>query len=234
MTTEVRRPTPAEEDPGLKWDQVVASALARASTTASKKKPFGLVKLPLRERPPTKRVMERVARSVDQIDSALREAIRALVAGQSRWPLFLHGPVGTGKTCAALCLLDYSEGDYFTVTSLCATVIQSQQGRLEWTNEARGGTIWPEQFWRGVSRAPLIVLDELGCRERPSDAHYDAVKQCVDERMGKPFVAISNHGPAALAKLYDDRIASRLACGTVIGLRGADRRIEGLGSKETP
>ncbi len=106
-----------------------------------------------------------------------------------------------------------------------ATHIQSQQGRLEWSHEGRGGTLWPERFWARLAAAPLVVLDELGCRERASDAHYEAVKTAIDERQGKPLVAITNLAIDQIATLYDDRISSRLAAGTVLTLGCGDRRI---------
>lgn len=150
-----------------------------------------------------------------------------MVSGKNPWPLFLYGPVGTGKTCAALCLLDWAGGEYWTVAGLCAMLIQCQQGRLEWSHEGRGGTIWPERFWRMVRQAPLVVLDELGCRGNVSDAHYEAVKTVVDERAGLPLVVLSNLSLEGVEKGYDDRIASRLALGTVIHLQGMDRRLGG-------
>jgi len=173
--------------------------------------------------------MPMMARSVDQIDPILRRIIRALVMGEEPWPLFIHGPVGTGKSCAALCLLDHTMGGgmYYTVSGLCALLIQSQQGRLERSYElCHGETIFPDKLWKWIASAKLVVLDEIGCRDSVSDHHYDAVKQCIDERERKPFIAISNLSPDKLARTYDDRIFSRLARGTVFTLEGKDRRLQ--------
>jgi DNA replication protein DnaC len=155
----------------------------------------------------------------------LRTILRQLVAGEAPWPLVLHGPAGTGKTAASLCLLDYAGGEYWTVSGFCKLMIQSEQGRLEWSECGRGGVVWPEQLWNRVAAAPLVVLDELGCRDKVSDAHYENVKTVIDERKGKPFVAISNHPLSQLAAIYDDRVFSRLSEGTVVELAGADRRV---------
>lgn len=153
--------------------------------------------------------------------------MRSLVNGELPWPLVLMGKPGTGKTCAALCLLDYTTGggEYYTVSGFCNTMIQSQQGRLEWSHEGRGGTVWPEKLWRQISNVPLAILDELGCRERPTDAHYECVKGFIEERLGKPLIVISNHPLEQIATIYDDRIASRLAAGTVVEMDGKDRRL---------
>jgi DNA replication protein DnaC len=159
------------------------------------------------------------------VDKTLREALRATSFAEMPWPLFIHGPAGTGKTCAALCLLDHAGGAYFTVASLCQEVIDSQLGRLHWCHEGRSGTLWPYMFWRKVRGEPLVVLDELGCRDNVSDHGYETIKQLLDERQGRPLIAISNHSLQTLEKIYDDRIASRLAAGTVVELQGADRRL---------
>jgi DNA replication protein DnaC len=159
----------------------------------------------------------------------VRRSVRALVAGELPWPLFLEGPAGVGKTSAALAMLDHAGGEYHTAAGLCATLIRSQQGRLEWHREGRGGVVWPEKFWERYAAAPLVVLDELGCRATVSEFHYEAVKQAIDERHGKPLVVISNLTLGDVAKVYDDRVFSRLAAGTVVRMEGRDRRIEGEG-----
>jgi DNA replication protein DnaC len=184
-----------------------------------------LARLHLSRDPPAQRQAPRIVRTLAEIDPNLRQAIRQLVAGELAWPLFLCGPCGVGKTCAALCLLDHAGGEYHTVRGLCDLLIQAQQGRLEWSREGRGGILWPEKLWARLAGAPLVVLDELGGRERVSDHHYEAVKTLVDERHGKPFVVLSNLPLSAIAGLYDDRLFSRLGAGTVVALEGEDRRI---------
>lgn len=215
------------EDPGKLWDQILRES-QQASTNLPRSPPkrCGLAVLPLRPKP-VRIHQPRIARTVAGINPALRDALRALVAGNAPWPLFLGGAVGTGKTCSALCLLDYAGGEYHTVSGLCALLIRSQQGRLEWSNEGRGGIVWPESLWNRLAIANLVVLDEIGCRGQVSDAHYETVKQLVDERHGKPFVAISNLELADLGRVYDDRLASRLAAGTVLHLAGQDQRLIG-------
>ena len=165
------------------------------------------------------------ARNPKLIDPPLRTAIRSAVSGESAWPLVLTGTAGTGKTCAALCLLDYAGGRYWTAASLCDVLIRAQAGRLLWNNGGYGGTHWPEDVWGWVGKAPLVVLDEIGARS-PSDFAYETIKRVLDEREGKPLVVISNLTLEALAKLYDDRVSSRLAAGTVIEVAGPDRRVK--------
>lgn len=155
----------------------------------------------------------------------MRSSIRSLVSGSAAWPLFLHGPAGTGKSCAALCLLDYAGGLYWTTPGLCDLLTRCQQGREEWYREGSGGKIHPEQFWVSVSKASLCVLDELGAREKVSDHHYECVKRVLDEREGRPLCVVSNLDPERLTVLYDDRIVSRLVAGAVVKVAGDDRRV---------
>src|SRR5262249_1273517 len=105
----------------------------------------------------------------------------------------------------------------------------SQQGRLIVHGLAGYGstTIWPEDYWRRLGGQPLIVLDEIGAREAISDHHYDCLHRLLEARKGRPLVAISNLEPERIERLYDARIFSRLASGTVICLAGKDRRLDG-------
>lgn len=100
-------------------------------------------------------------------------------------------------------------------------------GRLEWSREGRGGTLWPDRFRLiYLSQPVLLVLDELGLRDTVSDAHYESVYRAVELRMGRPFVVISNHPLERLEKIYDARTVSRLGAGTLVEVSGADRRLQ--------
>ena len=213
------------KQPATVWDEIIAQASAQKRPTPSEKRRFGLIPLPLRKTPEKTQALA-VERSIAEIDPAIRAAIRGLVSGELAWPFMVHGSVGTGKTCAMLALLDYAGGEYWSVSNLCQYMNRAAMGRVEWSKEGRGGTLWPEMIWGRIGKAPLIVLDEIGCRSQVSDAHYEVVKEMIDVRHRKPFAVISNLDLATLGKLYDDRIVSRLSAGTVIELSGPDRRLE--------
>ena len=161
-------------------------------------------------------------RTVAKIEPELLALMRELLSGRWSWPLFLFGSAGTGKTCAALCLLDCLGGRYYALPNLLDDLIQAMQGRLY---TATGYKMFPEGIWQRVVEAPLVVLDEIGCREKVSDAHYEALKRLLDFRDGCPLVAISNLEPEALRRLYDDRVYSRLMKGVVWDASGKDRRL---------
>ena len=162
-------------------------------------------------RSPSIRIRPRIARETEKIPEELRATFRALLQGGKSWPLYLHGPAGTGKTCSALRLCDYVEGSlYLTPDGLVDRLI-------------RGGIDW---YWRALKERPLAVLDELSTRAKDLDAHYSVVKQFADcrEEAGRVAIYIGNVQPSTLHRNYDDRIADRILCGTVFRLEGASRR----------
>lgn len=222
-------------EPGELWDQVVASALSQVSTKDTARR-LGMTKL----HPATKGTAlpivlgetVRISRNPAMIADSLRATIRGCINGEQAWPLLIFGPAGAGKTSAALCVLDFATGSYHTASGLCSMLIQSQQGRLEWVYEGRGGTIWPEKMWSRIASMPFVALDEIGGRDRVTDHHYEAVKTMLDVRQGKPLMVLSNLGLPELEKIYDDRIASRLASGTVVRLEGKDRRLHTQGTSQ--
>lgn len=171
--------------------------------------------------------LRRLEREAAGIDRELFSVIKALSLMQAPWPLLLTGPAGTGKTCASLWLLDHTRGGkYFTITELTEALIELMKGELRHEVPGQGSfKVHRKSFWRDIEAAPLVVLDELGCRDKVSDHHYEAVKRLLDLRHGLPFIVISNLELDAISRLYDDRVASRLAGGTVVSLKGEDRRL---------
>lgn len=156
----------------------------------------------------------------------LKRQLRRLVEGREPWPLFLFGIAGTGKTCAALCLLDCIEGtnrnSYLEASELATRLVSCMRG--EWTNPA-GYPGRESSEWALIEQSSVAVLDELGARNNVSDHHYETVKKHLDTRAGRPAIYIANLGPAAITKIYDDRVSSRLCAGTVFELDGEDRRL---------
>jgi hypothetical protein len=164
-------------------------------------------------------------RRPEKIDANLRPVLRDLVAGQAPWPLFLHGLAGRGKSCAALCLLDYAGGVYHALPDLLALLIRAMKGEEYQESASDYWRVTEADVWKKINDAPLVVLDEIGTRQ-PSDHNYQSVKRLLDQRAFRPHVVISNCDLGTLAQLYDDRVASRLAAGTVVELVGDDRRLQ--------
>ena len=171
---------------------------------------FGLKPLRLKTAP-ERRIFPEVPRRMDLVDEKL-------AAGKAKWPLYLHSPVGPGKTFAALCLCDFAHtAIYHTVDNLCNRIL-------------RNVPLETDAEWSRIGSKALAVLDEIGERERVTDLHYTVLKQFLDTRellAGRVGIYISNLKPDDLPKLYDDRLVSRLLAGTVFELTGPDRRRQG-------
>jgi hypothetical protein len=120
-------------------------------------------------------------------------------------------------------LSDYFETSFFgTVEDICSIIMAGKN--RPWAPRTKD--LWGEPILIEAER--LVVLDEIGARQKVTDLHYSAVKEFADVReLDHSGVAIyiSNLEPAQLAAVYDDRIASRLLCGTWFKLDGKDRRM---------
>lgn len=174
---------------------------------------------------PEATIQPELARSAALIPPLLRESIAGCVRGLEPWPLLVTGAAGVGKTRAALLLCDCVRGSmFYTAASLCEELIDSQKGRLTIKGEQGPCTIHPEMFWGRISRATLVVVDDLGSRSEVSDFHYETIKRLLDTREQKPTMFTSNFELSRLTKLYDARVASRLTAGTVLLVEGEDQR----------
>jgi len=193
------------------------SMLSLESTTPTQTLQFSPNKL--RRRP------REIVRVWALVPPPTREKIISVLSGQQPWPLVFIGPAGTGKTCTALAVIDgvYGDAPYTSAAKMLTDLISAGNGEL---CDSRGDKISVQRWWREWSEASITILDELGAREKISDYQYENVKRAIDDRAGKPAIYISNAELPQLEKLYDDRISSRLAAGTVIVMGGKDRRLE--------
>lgn len=186
-------------------------------------------------------------RSPDLIKPEVRNVINGVVqthhaqglnGSGTPWPLVLTGPAGVGKSCAALCLLDYARINrktfpgfseppgfpaYVTTSEWVAAVTLARMGKYE--PPGCRCPIYEHELWAWWKSRPIVCLDELGTRGQVTDSMYDITKLALDQRESKPLIVVSNLDLDRLAEVYDDRIASRLAAGTVIHVTGEDRRL---------
>jgi len=198
--------------------EVLRLACAIEAATGMPPRPAPCVPvMPIEDLAPEDRCEPGVYRSVSAIDKHVIGAMADVLDGRRPWPVYLWGPVGTGKSCAALALCDLTRGRYWSMDVIVDQLFDGYRGT------GSGAT----NLWGDVARPTLAVLDEIGARA-VSDTVYGAVKHFWESRVraGNVAIYVSNLSPDGLAQAFDDRIASRLTCGTVVELAGRDRRLD--------
>jgi chromosomal replication initiation ATPase DnaA len=127
-----------------------------------------------------------------------------------RWPLYLHGPTGTGKTTLAALIYEgwdrvpmwYRADDYLIDFA-------DRDGRAKMREK--------------VAATPCLFLDDLGVRP-PTPPMMQALFDTLEIRARKPIVIVSNLNAQQLSNVYDERIVSRIVAGTTIAIVSDDRR----------
>jgi DNA replication protein DnaC len=166
-------------------------------------------------------------RELADVPPQLWRLIEESCAGRRKWPLFLHGSVGTGKSCSALCLADRVEkAEFWAMPNLATYVMSVKQGREGWNHHGQGGDWTERTWWNYIASVPLLILDDVGLREVHSEFQTETLYLALENREGKPLVCTSNLNPEEILTSYNDRIRSRLCSGTVYELRGRDRRLQ--------
>jgi len=155
------------------------------------------------------------------------------------WPLVLTGDTGTGKSAfAGLCYMHarsgQRSGSFGTAEPFWINALDGFKAVVTATTDhpkPLWGVVqyaaWPEhEHWSELRERGdvLVVLDDIGLRGRATDAQFEAMQKFLLFREGKPTIFTSNMSLQRVSRVYDDRIASRLSAGTVIAMRGDDRR----------
>ena len=173
-------------------------------------------------------MLERKNAQRDRIAPKLREAMNDVKNGLSPWPLVIIGEAGAGKTCAALLLMEWwgRNGCYTTLPRFCKRLAEAMHGRLY---TSTGYQMQEDDVWDEWTRAAVAAMDEVGTRDRVSDHHFETLLEALNSREGHPTMFISNSGRTQLARVYDDRVASRLTGGTVVYVKGDQRKGKTVG-----
>lgn len=138
--------------------------------------------------------------------------------------VFMHGPVGTGKTYAMAALIRrYVYEGYkcqrINFDDFCVKV-RSTMG------PAATKTEW--DLIEPLKQIDKLFIDDLGIRsKRETDFAYVTFYSLLNKRQERmlPTFISSNKTIDQLAKSFDARVASRLKTALIIEMKGQDRRI---------
>lgn len=158
------------------------------------------------------------ASDFSKLPAEIREKVEKI--RETRRGLYIHGPVGTGKTYAAYAILK-KLGDlgfrarFYTMPELLDLIREDfdSKGSYNITNI--------------MENRSVLIFDDLGA-EKSSEWVTETLHKIIDKRYREvlPLIITSNHDLGELASRVGDRIPSRLAemC-DIIHLTGTDRRL---------
>jgi DNA replication protein DnaC len=166
-------------------------------------------------------------RTLAEVTPELRQIFHRLADGELKWPLYLWGPPGSGKSCAALCLIDHIKGGKFWHMSAFDSLVQRIKKGIEERPYPETGKIPEAGWWRWFAYLPSVALDDVGSQEVSSETQEDTLFLALEARDGgQPLVTTSNRSPKEIETAYSQRIHSRMCSGTIHRLEGRDRRFD--------
>lgn len=162
-----------------------------------------------------------------QVRKPLRQILAASVVND-RWPIYIHGIQGCGKTSAVACMYRSFKGHarWILLEEFVRQVLRCRKdGRVEIFSAATGESFWrtETQWMKLVSQSDLLCVDDIGLRP-PTEAAYEVVFNLINSRLGRKTIYTSNLPPDKFAQVYGRRIASRVLSGMVIETTGVDQR----------
>ena len=156
-------------------------------------------------------------RNADKVAQVF-DAICAASNPAPRFPIYVTGSVGTGKTGLAAVMYRLARRPIWRRAD--SFLLDLSMGRSDDTYRSEV---------RKAADASLLVLDDLGIR-KPSEGMFHLLFDVLELRKTKPTIITSNKTLDELSDQYTDgRIYSRLAAGTVMTIGGDDRRIDNEG-----
>lgn len=179
-----------------------------------------------RRRPPD----EYEALDESKINAETLDLLRSQDAA-NRWPFYLFGPVGRGKSFLAALVYVRWRGSakmlrYVDLISNSLTV--SKYGELSnYTADGRLIEFSEAGWWKHLADVGLLVVDEIGSG-MSHEWRAEILWKLLETRKGKPLILTGNLSLDQVRHQFDDRIQSRLLEGTLIEFEGRDLRRDDL------
>lgn len=167
--------------------------------------------------------------------------IRDAVSGNMKWPMYIYGEVGRGKTFLAAAIYKEwaSNGPvlWMPYTQYCDRCDDLRLKReLCITDGFRNFEFSVETWWDYIRAADLVVIDDLGVGEK-GPWRNEWIFELLERRHRKPLIFTSNlhfdnlQGPMNIAhstifEVFDGRVISRIREGRPIHLQGHDMRAD--------
>lgn len=153
-----------------------------------------------------------------------------------KWPLYLWGPTGVGKSYAAANVFVLWQGveyaaKWVSYLNLTDTAIGlKKHGTLERWRLGRTVTITEASFWRTIQDVELLVIDEIALG-KSHDWRTEIMWDVLEARKNRPLILTGNVPPSELIEVFDERIQSRILAGSLFGMTGEDKRLVGLADR---
>lgn len=167
-----------------------------------------------------------LARDPEKVPKAIADAFKACRKGKAPWPLFISGDAGGGKSRFALLVNDWYGGIVSDFANIVDEYRLCKCGELRDERYENAPIMREASYRQRMREFSLVVVDDIGQRD-DSDHARETLMMILNEREGPhPTVLISNLPLSKLSALYDDRVASRMAAGTVVSVHGTDMRLD--------
>lgn len=158
-------------------------------------------------------------------DCDARKLAAVRYASKEPKPAYVYGSVGVGKSAIAAVICDESDGRWIAAQDAIAQV---QRCRSDGSVMLPGALYesYECDLWKRWSRPHLLVIDDIGISGF-TETQYAILCKLADIRQKLRTIYTSNLSPEELKKAYDERIVSRVCCGTIVELTGPDSRTAG-------
>lgn len=157
---------------------------------------------------------------LEKVEGSICEILLAVKPWQD---VFIHGPIGTGKTYVMAALIRKYEYEGYECARInfddfCVQVRSSM-------SPASKKTEW--DMIEPLKQVDKLFIDDLGLRSKQeTDFAYVTFYSLLNKRQERmlPTFISTNKSIERLAQAFDARIASRLQTAVIIEMKGPDRR----------